>query len=126
MRLAFASALLLQAVKLQIALVVFMTLAGCSRIPSPEGLQGIQSLEELTHLGKEIENANAEYANEDYALDALAIPHIKDPRIKERVSQMHWCGTPEWEYLLSNARPSENVLIARAAKMEVAWGSTPK
>ena len=126
MRLAFASALFLQSVKLQIALVLFMALSGCSKIRSPESLQGIQSLEELTHLGKEIENAKAEYANEDWALDALAIPYIKDPRIKERVSQMHWCGTPEWEYLLSNARPSEDALIARAAKMEVAWGSTPK
>lgn len=124
MRLAFASARLLPPVKLQIALAVFMALLGCSKLPSLEGLQGNHALEESTRLQKGVEDAAAGYLNEDWALDALAIPYIKDQRIKERIAQMHWCGTPALEYLASNARPSENMLITRAATIEVAWRDT--
>ena len=105
--------------KLQIALMLFMSLPGCSKIPSPEVLQGTQLQEELVHL--QIEAGDTDTG---YALDALAIPYIKDQKIKERVAQIHWCGTPVLEYLASNERPSDNVLIARAAKLEVAWRDT--
>jgi uncharacterized protein YceK len=93
--------------KLQIALILFLSLPGCSKIPSSEGIQGVQSLDELAQLRSEAETG--------WALDALAIPYIKDEKIKERVAQIHWCGTPVLEYLASNERPSDDVLIARAA-----------
>ena len=102
---------------LQISLLLLMTLQGCSKTPSSVDSQETPPVgEELTNLLK----WDAEAAEAD-ALDALAIPFIKDPKIRERLGQMHWCGTPEMKYLANNPRPSEDVLIARAAEMEIAW-----
>jgi hypothetical protein len=105
--------------KLQIALILFMSLPGCSKIPSPEVLQGTQLQDKLVHL-----QIDAGDTDTEYALEALAIPYIKDQKIQERLAQFHWCHTPVLEYLVSNERPSDNVLIARAAILEARWFDT--
>ena len=105
--------------KLKIATILLMLLSGCSKIASPEVLQGTQLQEELAHLQIEAWDTDTEYA-----LDALAIPYIKDQEAQERLAQFYWCYTPVLEYLVSNERPSDNVLIARAAILEARWFDT--
>ncbi len=88
--------------KFQIALVLIMTL----QVPPSEDLQ--TRLLFYTSMN-----------TVDDALDALAVPYIKDPKIREWGGQIYWCGTPALEYLAIYPEPSEEVLIARAARMEV-------